>query len=84
MHICMYTPPSTYDIIHSLEDTNANRTESAMYIEPIAYHFIFTLACFAPLTLITSGIVLLRSRRVGGLTFCQLGPIGFSFYIRRR
>jgi hypothetical protein len=54
-----------------------------MYIDPTAYHIIYALAWFAPISLITLGTVLLRGKQVGGLTFCKIGPIGFSFYIRR-
>lgn len=55
-----------------------------MFVETTSFYLIFAIAWFAPISLMTAGCVLLRGRRVGGLTFCRLGPIGFSFYIRRR
>jgi hypothetical protein len=30
------------------------------------------------------GVAILRGRTYGGLTFCRLGRLGFSFYISKR
>jgi hypothetical protein len=54
-----------------------------MYIDLTSYHIILAIAWFAPISLMTLGVVLLRGKTVGGLTFCQIGRLGFSFYITR-
>jgi len=54
-----------------------------LIVDPIVFHAIFAMAFAFPITLLLIAFALATSRTVGGLTFCRLGPLGFSFYIRR-
>jgi hypothetical protein len=54
-----------------------------MYVDPIVFHAVFALAAAPCALCLLAAYVLHRSRRVGGLTFCRLGRLGFSFYLRR-
>jgi hypothetical protein len=55
-----------------------------MYVDPLIFHTFYALAHVGPLMMIVAGVALLRSRRVGGLTFVRIGRVGASFYIARR
>jgi hypothetical protein len=54
-----------------------------MYIEPFIFYYLWFMGLVPAILSGTAGVMLLRSRRVGGLTFVSLGRFGASFYVRR-
>lgn len=54
-----------------------------MYVDPIVFHAVFALAAAPCALCLVAAFTLARSKRVGGLTFCRLGRLGFSFYLTR-
>ena len=52
-------------------------------IDTYTLHALFACALLAATTCGALGLALLRSRRVGGLTFCKLGRLGFCFYFSK-
>jgi lipopolysaccharide export LptBFGC system permease protein LptF len=54
-----------------------------MYVDPIVFHAVFALAATPSALCLLAAYVLHKSHRHGGLTFCRLGRLGFSFYLRR-
>jgi hypothetical protein len=54
-----------------------------MFIDPLVFHALFALAATPCALCLLVAWTLAHSRRVGGLTFCRLGRLGFSFYLTR-
>jgi len=54
-----------------------------MYMEPWIFYYLWAQALILASLCGLAGVVLLRSRRVGGLTFVGLGRLGGCFYVRR-
>jgi len=53
-----------------------------MYIDPIVFYSLFALASLPALACGVLAVIINNGRTVGGLTFCRMGRIGFSFYVR--
>ena len=54
-----------------------------MYVEPLYFYYLMVMALGFSTLCGLLGYLLLTSRRVGGLTFVNLGRFGASFYFRR-
>jgi len=52
-------------------------------IDTYTLHALYAIALLAATTCSALGLALLRSRRVGGLTFCKIGRLGFCFYFTK-
>lgn len=54
-----------------------------MFIDPIVFYGVFALGMLPAVVCFTFAMIIAKGRTHGGLTFCRLGRLGFSFYIRR-
>ena len=52
-------------------------------IDTYTLHALFGCALLAATICGALALTLLRSKRVGGLTFCKLGRFGFCFYVTK-
>jgi hypothetical protein len=52
-------------------------------IDTCTLHALFACALMVAATCSALGFALLRSKRVGGLTFCKMGRLGFCFYFSK-
>lgn len=54
-----------------------------MFIDPLVFYALWALSSLPAMVCFAFGLVICRGHSRGGLTFCRLGRLGFSFYIRR-
>jgi hypothetical protein len=54
-----------------------------MYVDPYAYHALLAVDLLAATICGALAYTILRGKRVGGLTFCKLGRLGFCFYVTK-
>ncbi len=52
-------------------------------IDTYTLHALYGCALLVAATCTALAFTLLRSKRVGGLTFCKLGRLGFCFYFSK-
>ena len=53
-----------------------------MFIDPIVFYSLFALGALPALVTFALGAVIARGRTQGGLTFCRVGRLSFSFCVR--
>lgn len=55
-----------------------------MYVlDTFTLHALLILAAMPGITCLVLGITIARGKRCGGIMFCKLGRLGFSFYFRK-
>jgi hypothetical protein len=54
-----------------------------MYVDAYAYNALLAFDILAVGTYAALAFMVVRGKRVGGLTFCKLGRFGFCFYFSR-
>jgi hypothetical protein len=54
-----------------------------MYFDPIVFYTLWAIATLPMFVCFFMAYIIARGTTRGGLTFCRIGKLGFSFYIRR-